>query len=351
MSRWEHRYLGSNGMCTLMRLKGSASSAVGRTIRRFGGLPRPSHSSFVVTDAQRGRQSRSAARDPGNVGLVISPKTLVTASLAVGLYVAAPHTFHANGIDATDDLNSQLSDSSKSLAPTPRYAPGVQFFDIKTTATTYAPTFKKYVYSFALPQPALGIVGFGGYVSITSGSPRFSEALISAHHSPSGHCPSDGTVYDTYDQIGHDFPDSQALGRFILKLPTGGTTQLPTQFALPAAIPVRGCIFVILDGGIGGAGGAFTMTSGISLAYTAGQPSSSVTILSLDDEFCLGQSWGCQLATTNVSERTAFAKVLKITRPSTLKALYGDISDSALGPAGYAAPPTGFPKRFLVRPD
>jgi hypothetical protein len=266
---------------------------------------------------------------------------LVAASLAVDLYLAAQHTLYAYDIDATDHSNLQLSNSPESFAPTPQYAPGAQSFDIKATATTYAPTFKKYLYSFALPQPAIGIVGFGGYVSITSQTPRFSEALISAHYSPSGHCPSGGALYDTYDQIGHDFPDSQALGQFILKLPAAGTTQVPTQFALPAPIPVRGCIFVILDGGVGGAGGAFTMTSGMSLAYTAGQSSSSATILSLDDEFCLGQSPGCQLASTNTSERTAFAKVIKITQPSTLRALYGDISDSALGPAGYAAPPTG----------
>jgi hypothetical protein len=273
--------------------------------------------------------------------LFFSRKTVVRASLAVGLYIAAPHTFCAYGFDPTDDLNSQLSNSPKSLAPTPEYAQGAQFFDIKATEITYAPTFKKYLYSFALPRPALGIVGFGGYVSITSAMSRFSEALISVHQSPSGHCPSNGALYDTYDQIGHDFPDSQAFGQFILKLPAAGTAQVPTQFALPAAIPVRGCIFVILDGGIEGAGGVFTMTSGMSLAYTAGQPPSSAAILSLGDEFCLGQSSGCQLASTNTSEHTAFAKVVKITQSSTLKALYGDISDSALGPAGYAPPPTG----------
>ena len=58
---------------------------------------------------------------------------------------------------------------------------------------------------------------------------------------------------------------------------------------------------------------------------------------SLDDEFCLGQSSGCQLATTIASERTAFAKVLKIPRPSTLKALYGNISDLLSAPL--ATPP------------
>jgi hypothetical protein len=264
---------------------------------------------------------------------------LLNTLFTVALCGAAPHTPYVCGAAVAGEGNSELSDSSKPLVP--QHGLRAQFLNIKATVTTYAPTFKKYLYSFALPQPALNITGFKGYVSITSKTPRFSEALISVHYSPSGHCPSDGAVYDTYDQIGHDFPDGQVLGQLILKLPTAGSAQLPTQFALPAAIPVRGCIFVILDGGIQGVGGAFTMTNAMSLAYTAHPPSSSATILALDDEFCLGQSPGCQLATKSASERTAFAKVVKITRPSILKALYGDISDSALGPAGYAAPPTG----------
>jgi hypothetical protein len=275
-----------------------------------------------------------------NLRLAVFLRTLVTTFFALALYIGPPHTAHAYGADATHDPNFQLRDTPESLVPTPQYA-STQSLDIKATATTYAPTFKKYLYSFILPQPAVSIIGFGGDISITSGTPRFSEALISVHYSPSGHCPSDGAVYDTYDQIGHDFPDSGALGQFILKLPAAGHAQLSTKFALPAAIAVKGCIFVILDGGIAGAGGPFTMTSAMSLAYTAQQPSSSATSLSLDDEFCLGQSSGCQLATEKASARTAFAKVLKVTRPSILKALYGDISDSALGRAGYAPPPTG----------
>jgi hypothetical protein len=267
---------------------------------------------------------------------------LVTACLAISLYLAAQHSVYAEDIAAADHSNLVSSNTAEPIPAAPKYAPGAQSFDIKATATTYAPTFKKYLYSFALPQPAINIVGIDGYVSITSAMPRFSEALISAHYSPSGHCPSDGAVYDTYDQIGLDFPGTQPLAQFVLKLPTSGTTQVPTQLALPVPIPVRGCIFVILDGGVAGAGGRFTMTSGMSLAYTPPQPYSAATILGLGDEFCLGQSWGCQLASTNTSERTAFAKAIKIAQPSTLRALYGGISDSALGPAGYAAPPTGF---------
>jgi hypothetical protein len=281
----------------------------------------------------------------GNAGLSQNPWVVVlcvllTTLFTLTLYIALPHTLHVYGAEVTDDPNFQLRNPPEVLLSTPRYA-DTQLLYIKATVTTYAPIFKKYLYSFTLPQPAISIIGFGGEVSIASGTPRFSEALISVHYSPSGHCPRDGIVYDTYDQIGHDFPDSEPLGQFILKLPTTGSSRLSTRFALPAAIPVKGCIFVILDGGIAGAGGPFIMKSSMSLAYTAQQPSSSAMILSLDDEFCLGQSSGCQLATANASERTAFAKVVKVMHPSILKALYGDISDSALGPTGYAAPPTG----------
>jgi hypothetical protein len=248
---------------------------------------------------------------------------LITIFLILTLSLAAPHSSYP-----TESGNSPLNSS-----PT--------LFDIKATVTTYAPTFKKYISSFALPQPAIDVVGFDGYVSITSATPRFSEALISAHYSPSGHCPSDGAVYDEYAQIGHDFSDSRPLGQFILKLPAVGTTRVSTQFALPVALRVRGCIFVILDGGVS-AGGAFTMTSGMSLAYTApAQSPSAARILGLDDEFCLGQNSGCELASKEASEHIAFAKVIKIKQPLVLKALYGDISDSALGPSGYAPPPTG----------
>jgi hypothetical protein len=269
-----------------------------------------------------------------NLRLGVVLRTLVTTLLTLALYTAPPHSLHAYGADVTDDPNTP-----ESRVSTPRHT-GAKFLDIKATATTYASTFKKILYSFALPAPALGIIGFRGYVSVSSETPRFSEALISVRYSPSGHCPRDGTVYDTYDQIGHDFPDSGTLGQFILKLPAAGHSRLSTKFGLPAAIPVKGCIFVILDGGIPGAGGVFTMKSGMSLAYTT-LKSAAAAILSLDDEFCLGQSSGCQLAAEKASERTAFAKVLKVTRSSILKALYGNISDSALGSAGYAAPPTG----------
>src|SRR5260370_8270657 len=109
--------------------------------------------------------------------------------------MAPPHSLHAYGADATGRLSMSTRQYSS-----------VRFLDIKAAATTYAPTFKKYLYSFPLPQPTLGIIGFKGHVSITSGTPRFSEALISAHYSPSCHSPTTAASYDTYDQIGHAFP-------------------------------------------------------------------------------------------------------------------------------------------------
>jgi hypothetical protein len=62
-----------------MRQKTTISSPIGPTIRRFGVLSRPSHSTFVATQAQRDSPSHSAPGDRGNVGL-----TMPSAAVAVG---------------------------------------------------------------------------------------------------------------------------------------------------------------------------------------------------------------------------------------------------------------------------
>ena len=221
-----------------------------------------------------------------------------------------------------------------------QYQPGTQFFSIAATDTNYTQSFKKYLYSFALPNPAIGVVGIGGYVAMVSQTNAFSEALISIHFMPTGNCPINGSVYDTYDQIGRAFPGLEQLAQFIVKSPGASNTIVPTQILLPTPIAVRGCIVLVLDGGNAAVGGLLTMISNMSVAYIPGSVPSSASILTLDDEFCLVQSCG-QLSVAAPSLQTAFAKVVPITQAATLVALYGNIGDSALGPVGFASPPIG----------
>jgi hypothetical protein len=222
-----------------------------------------------------------------------------------------------------------------------QYQPGTQFFPISATDTNYAQSFKKYLYSFALPQPAIGVVGIGGYVALVSQTNAFSVALISIHFSPSGNCPTDGSVYDSYAQIAQTFPETSQIAQFIVKSPEAAAVVVPTQILLPAPIAVRGCIILILDGGNPAVGGMLKMISGMSLAYIPGPVPPSTSVIPMDDEFCLVQQNCGQLSVVAPSLQTAFAKVVPITQAATLVALYGNIGDSALGPVGFAPPPNG----------
>jgi hypothetical protein len=222
-----------------------------------------------------------------------------------------------------------------------QYRPGTQFFPIAATDTNYTQSFKKYLYSFALPQPAIGVVGIGGSVAMVSQTNAFSVALISVHFSPAGNCPANGSVFDTYEQIGQAFPGTAQIAQFIIKSPAAATILVPTEILLPAPIAVRGCVFVILDGGNPSVGGMLTMISNMNLAYIPGPVPSSTSVIPMDDEFCLVQSNCGQLSVSAPSSTTAFAKVVPITQAGTLVALYGDVSVSSLGSVAYAPPPTG----------
>jgi hypothetical protein len=214
-------------------------------------------------------------------------------------------------------------------------SPPLQTLRLHASVVTHPAPFKKYLYSFPLP----GQVTFRaleGSVSTNQSLPGFSEALISLHELPHGRCPQNGEVYDTYEEIGRKYPGNHSLANFIVKNAHGGVSTVATQFALPAGIPIANCAVVILDGSIL-TGGAFTMTSNMTMTYVVEAPPPSPRIIGLDDEFCFGQSWGCQLHSVDTSR--SFAKIVAIPSPLRLLALYGDISDSTFTPGGNFAPP------------
>ena len=228
-------------------------------------------------------------------------------------------------------LASATSTGAESGPP----ASATRFLGLQASVETNAPTFKKYLYSFPLPTPVT-LEGLSGSVSTSQSLPGFSEALISLHDLPTGQCPQNGEVYDSYGQIAAKYPGVGKLASFIVKNANGGVSTVPTQFMLPVGMPISNCLVVMLDGSIL-TGGPFTMTSDMSLAYSTNAPSPPPSIIGLDDEFCFGQSWGCQIASVNSSR--AFAKVIAIQSRVRVLALYGNISDSTFTPGGRFAPP------------
>ena len=218
----------------------------------------------------------------------------------------------------------------------PAGAPHV--LDLHASVVTHPATFKKYLYSFPLPGKVV-FEGLSGSVSTNQSLRDFSEALISLHDMPSGRCPQNGEVYDTYEQIAKKYPGDRDLANFIVKNAKGGVSRVPTQFTLPAGVPIANCAVVILDGSIL-TGGPFRMTSDMRLTYSATQPSVAPNVVGLGDEFCFGQSWGCQIASVDTSK--SFANIVPIQSRFRLLALYGDMSDSTFtGGRQFGPPPRG----------
>jgi hypothetical protein len=242
-----------------------------------------------------------------------------------------------------------LALGADAVAQTPS-AP-LQTMSLHASVVTHPAPFKKYLYSFPLPAK-VAFRGLSGSVSTSQMLAGFSEALISVHELPSGRCPQNGEVYDTYEEIGKKYPGYHSLANFIVKNAHGGVSSVATRFTLPQGIPMQNCVVVILDGSIL-TGGAFTMTSDMTMTYATGAPSPPPHIIGLDDEFCFGQSWGCQLHSVDTAR--SFAKIVEIPAPVRLLALYGDLSDSTFTPGGNFAPPPrgawGMSNDFIIVRD
>jgi hypothetical protein len=213
---------------------------------------------------------------------------------------------------------------------------------LQASVVTYPAKFKKYLYSFPLPG-TVTFQGLSGSVSTDQPLSSFSEALISLHELPNGRCPQNGEVYDSYEEIAAKYPYDRKLASFILKNVNRGVSTVPTQIMLPMGIPISNCAMVILDGSIL-TGGPFTMKSDMSLIYSneplASTAKAAPWIVGLDDEFCFGQSWGCQIASADTSQ--SFAKIVSMPSRVKLLALYGNVSDSSFTLGGrFAPPPSG----------
>jgi len=206
---------------------------------------------------------------------------------------------------------------------------------------TITSAFQKYLYSFPLPAGSLQWTGLSGSVSLQLLSGRWSEALMSVWYNPTGTCPTNGTMYLTYPDIQAAFPNMVPLENLIVKQPTVGTSTVTVNESLPVPVPISGCLVVIMDGGPPAGTATIKMSSNLVLSYTTNNAPSSVPYLvGLGGEFCFGQNWGCQAATTSPNE--SFSYAIPAPRNSQLLALLGDFSYSTFdGQSPYGALPNG----------
>src|ERR1700691_906782 len=165
-----------------------------------------------------------------------------------------------------------------------------------------------------------------GTISLKNYSSNFSEVLwLLAYWN--GKCPVNDQSLQGANFIWSD----------ILKNPSRSLSSFEVDLHFPHPLPMTGCVGFVFGGGPLFAG-KVTMSADLNLTY---EPSSSNsnTVIDLSGEYCFGQDWGCQNATTD--DELGFA--VPIVMPAGhLVELYGDISDSTFdGTQNFGPLPTG----------
>lgn len=168
-----------------------------------------------------------------------------------------------------------------------------------------------------------------GTLSLKNDSPNFSEVLwLLAYWQ--GTCP-----VNDQSLTGANF-----LWSDILKNPSQSESKFSVNLSFPHPLPMTGCVGLVFAGGpLVEGSGKVTMSADLELAY---KPVSSNpnTVIDLSGEYCFGQNWGCQNATTNDGE--GFAVPIPLQVSGHLVELIGNISDSTFdGTTNFGPLPIG----------
>lgn len=191
-------------------------------------------------------------------------------------------------------------------------------------------------YGFPIAAGPQVVTSIKGTVAIAQSAAEFSETLFILQYLPSGTCTA-GMWPSSTPEYGP--PGAQPLAQFIVKDPTASTVSVPIDLTLPGGVPVSSCLLLGVNGGPVSAVHPVTSAADLVVSYAPAQPPTQ-SLLVPAGEFCFGQTWGCQAATTNDAQ--SFATVTPVTSAGHLVALYGDISDSTFdGTGSFGAPPAG----------
>jgi hypothetical protein len=201
---------------------------------------------------------------------------------------------------------------------------------IQHSVTTSKPGFPQYLYMYHVldgAQSQLQALSLSGTISLDNHSPNFSEVLwLIAYWQ--GTCPVDDQQLTGANYIWTD----------ILKNPSQSDSNFPVNLRFPYPLPMTGCIGFVFGGGPG-VEGEVTMSADLDLTYEPSSSNNNAEI-GLTGEYCFGQDWGCQNATTD--DNMGFGVPIKLPAAGHLVELYGDISDSTFdGTSNFGPLPTG----------
>jgi hypothetical protein len=202
---------------------------------------------------------------------------------------------------------------------------------IERTVSTSQTGFPQSLFMYHLLQgakSAAALSALHGTISIANHGAEFSEVLWVLNYW-TDQCPAD-------DQ---SLSGSNTIWTEIQKNPTKSQQVLAVDLHFPNPLPITGCIgFVFAGGPLVDGAGAVTMSADLYLEYRASDAPAN-TVVNLAGEYCFGQDWGCQNATTEAESAFAFPIVMPA---GHLVELYGDISDSTFdGSDNFGPLPTG----------
>jgi hypothetical protein len=200
---------------------------------------------------------------------------------------------------------------------------------IQHSVTTSKTGFPQFLYMYQVLDGAKSMAearGLTGRISLKNYSSNFSEVLwLLAYWQ--GECP-----VNDQSLAGANFIWSD-----ILKNPSQSNSTFPVKLDFPHPLPMTGCIGFVFGGGPL-VDGKVTMSADLNLTY---KPSNSDanTVIDVAGEYCFGQNWGCENATTDDAQGFA----MPITMPAGhLVELFGNISDSTFdGTRNFGPLPTG----------
>ena len=200
---------------------------------------------------------------------------------------------------------------------------------IQHSVTTTKTGFPQFLYMYHLPGGATAAEtarALTGKISIKNYSPNFSEVLwLIAYWQ--GSCPVNDQSLSGANFIWSD----------ILKNPSQTDSEFRVDLQFPHPVAMTGCVGFVFGGGPL-VEGKVTMSADLDLTYEPSNSDSNGAV-DLSGEYCFGQNWGCQNATTD--DEMGFG--VPIVMPAGhLVELFGNISDSTFdGTANFGPLPTG----------
>jgi hypothetical protein len=201
----------------------------------------------------------------------------------------------------------------------------------KTTSpsTKGVPTFLATYHVLDGAKSPANLLALKGTLSLKNHSANFSQVLWVLVYWQ-GECPA------------HDIGLKKIAGYLwldITKNPSQSDSKFPVDLRFPKPIAATGCIGFYYGGGPVFEGKT-TMTADLELTYQPATSNPNTVVSAGGGEYCFGQNWGCQNATTE--DEFGFAVPTMMQTSGHLLELYGNISDSTFdGTNNFGPLPTG----------